>query len=174
MNNIGEQEINAEKFEDEIKYLHGVVNMSESDLDFLRKELFKTKESSSRRAAAHKKHSTIILITFTRIGRRSKERICKQPQQTEETAMNQVHFMSKSNEWETPIDLFEKLNDEFNFTLDPCSTDNNHKCDKYYTQEVDGLKQSWKGERVFCNPPYGRAIKDWVKKSYEESIGGHW
>ena len=83
-----------------------------------------------------------------------------------------VHFSSKTNEWATPQDFFDKLNKEFNFTLDPCATHENAKCDKYYTIEDDGLKQSWKGETVFCNPPYGRQIKDWVEKAYNESKEG--
>jgi len=85
---------------------------------------------------------------------------------------NDVMFSSKSNEWTTPQDLFDKLNEEFNFTLDPCATDENAKCDRYCTIEEDGLKQSWKGETVFCNPPYGKEISAWVEKSYKESIGG--
>ena len=76
---------------------------------------------------------------------------------------------SDRHDWETPQALFDKLNKIYNFTLDPCASDSNHKCDKYYTEETDGLKQSWKGETVFCNPPYGRYIKEWVKKCYEES-----
>lgn len=80
-----------------------------------------------------------------------------------------VIFSSKTDEWSTPQDFFDELNKEFNFTLDPCATPENAKCEKYYTKEDDGLKQDWSGETVFCNPPYGRAIKDWVKKCYEES-----
>ena len=30
-----------------------------------------------------------------------------------------VHYMSRSNEWTTPPDLFNKLNLKYNFTLDP-------------------------------------------------------
>lgn len=78
-------------------------------------------------------------------------------------------FSSKSNEWATPQEFFNKLNDEFHFTLDPCSTHENAKCKKHYTIVEDGLKQSWGGNTVFCNPPYGRHIKYWVKKAYEES-----
>ncbi len=78
-------------------------------------------------------------------------------------------FSSKSNEWATPQNFFDELNKEFGFTLDPCSTDENNKCDKYFTIEDDGLTQDWEGETVFCNPPYGRVIGDWVKKCYEES-----
>ena len=80
-----------------------------------------------------------------------------------------VMFSSQTDLWETPQEFFDKLNAEFGFTLDPCATHENAKCDKYFTIKEDGLKQNWQGETVFCNPPYGRAIKDWVKKCYEES-----
>lgn len=83
-----------------------------------------------------------------------------------------VHFSSETNEWGTPQKFYEKLNDEFHFTLDPCSTHENHKCDKYYTQEDDGLSQDWSNEVVFMNPPYGREIKHWIQKAYEESLKG--
>ena len=79
-----------------------------------------------------------------------------------------VHFSSASMEWSTPQDFFEKLNAEFHFTLDPCADDFNHKCERYYTKEQDGLKQDWSGETVFCNPPYGRDVQKWVKKCFEE------
>lgn len=78
-------------------------------------------------------------------------------------------FSSKTDQWSTPQDFYDKLNEEFQFTLDPCADEINHKCDKYYTESDDGLKKDWQGETVFVNPPYGRAIKDWVQKSYEES-----
>ena len=80
-----------------------------------------------------------------------------------------VMYSSKSNEWATPQDFFNRLNAEFNFNLDPCATDENHKCEKYFTQEIDGLSQSWGGYSVFCNPPYGREISKWVEKSYYEA-----
>jgi site-specific DNA-methyltransferase (adenine-specific) len=83
-----------------------------------------------------------------------------------------VHFSSASDKWSTPQDLFEKLNAEFDFTLDPCADECNHKCDKYYTEERNGLEQSWSGERVFCNPPYGREISKWVKKCFDEVYSG--
>ena len=80
----------------------------------------------------------------------------------------QVMFSSKDDKWSTPQDFYDELNAEFGFTLDPCADEYNHKCDKYYTIEDDGLLQDWKGEIVFCNPPYGKAIKDWVRKAYIE------
>lgn len=81
----------------------------------------------------------------------------------------QVMFSSATDEWATPKDFFDTLNEEFDFTLDPCATTDNAKCDKFYTKEQDGLKQDWSGERVFCNPPYGKVIGDWVKKCSEEA-----
>ena len=86
--------------------------------------------------------------------------------------MNKGLFTSNSDEWETPQDFFDRLNDEFHFTLDPCSTDKNAKCAKHYTKEQDGLSQDWKGETVFCNPPYGREQVKWIRKCYEHFIGG--
>lgn len=80
-----------------------------------------------------------------------------------------VMFSSKSDEWSTPQDLFDRLNAEFNFTLDPCANESNHKCDNYFTKEQDGLTKNWGGHTVFCNPPYGRQIGRWVRKCYEES-----
>ena len=82
---------------------------------------------------------------------------------------SELMFSSKTDLWATPNDFFDKLNDEFRFTLDPCSTHENAKCYKHFTEEENGLLQDWGNEVVFCNPPYGRQIKDWVKKSYEES-----
>ena len=79
---------------------------------------------------------------------------------------------SSSAEWATPQDFFDRLDAEFHFTLDPCSTDENAKCEKHYTKEQDGLAQDWTGETVYCNPPYGREMPKWIKKCYEHSIGG--
>ena len=76
-------------------------------------------------------------------------------------------FTSNSDEWETPLELYMRLNERFKFTLDPCSTKENHLCDKYYTKEENGLCKSWEGETVFVNPPYSK-IKLWVEKCYKE------
>ena len=78
---------------------------------------------------------------------------------------------SKTNEWETPQWFFDELNEEFNFTLDPCSN-GNHKCEKFYTIKEDGLKQDWSKDIVFMNPPYGGHTGDWIKKALEESQKG--
>lgn len=83
--------------------------------------------------------------------------------------INKGMMTSNTEEWTTPIKFFEELNKEFKFTLDPCATNENAKCNKFYTKEDNGLLKSWKGERVFCNPPYGRKISYWVKKCYDEN-----
>lgn len=78
-------------------------------------------------------------------------------------------FSSKTDLWATPQYLFDELNEEFNFTLDPCATADNAKCKKYYTIEDDGLSKDWSNDIVFMNPPYGREIKKWMKKAYESN-----
>ena len=80
---------------------------------------------------------------------------------------------SKDMTWTTPQDFYDELNKEFNFTLDPCASVKNTKCVYFYTEEDDGLSKDWEGKTVFCNPPYGRAIKDWVKKCSDESKKPH-
>ena len=84
----------------------------------------------------------------------------------------ELFFSSKTDQWETPQDFFDQLDKEFHFTLDPCADGLNHKCEKYYTKEQDGLKQDWSGEIVFCNPPYGRKVGKWVEKCFQEVYVG--
>ena len=79
-----------------------------------------------------------------------------------------VMFSSATDNWSTPQDFFDKLNDEFHFTLDVCADENNHKCEHYYTKEIDGLSSPWIGT-VWCNPPYGRKIGEWVRRAYISS-----
>ncbi len=84
-----------------------------------------------------------------------------------------VHYSSKSDEWETPQELFDRLAAMFGpFTLDPCATPENAKCKKFYTIVDDGLAQDWTDERVFMNPPYGRVIAKWIEKAYCASLKG--
>lgn len=83
--------------------------------------------------------------------------------------MTKAMFSSATDMWATPQAFFDKLNAEFGFTLDPCALPSNTKCTKYYTPTDNGLLQDWQGEIVFCNPPYGRAIYDWVRKCSEEA-----
>jgi len=86
--------------------------------------------------------------------------------------INKAMVSSKSNEWATPQALFDELNSEFHFSLDPCATSENAKCARYFTQQDNGLKQSWAGEVVFMNPPYGGNTGRWIEKAWLESLGG--
>ena len=81
----------------------------------------------------------------------------------------QACLSSKTDNWATPQDFFDNLNEEFHFTLDPCANEGNHKCDLFFTKEQDGLTKDWGGNVVFCNPPYGKEIANWVRYSYEQS-----
>jgi site-specific DNA-methyltransferase (adenine-specific) len=76
---------------------------------------------------------------------------------------------SKDMTWPTPQEWYDYLNLEFGFTLDPCCEHETAKCAKHYTPAEDGLAQSWRDERVFMNPPYGREIGPWMRKAYEEA-----
>ena len=83
----------------------------------------------------------------------------------------EVMFSSKSGNWETPQRLFDDLNREFHFTLDACATAQNAKCPRYYNPEQNRLRQPWNGV-VWCNPPYGRKIGQWVRKAFAASSEG--
>lgn len=83
-----------------------------------------------------------------------------------------VHFTSNTVEWATPQAFFDAQNAVHQFELDVCATDENAKCERYYTKADDGLAQSWAGKRCWMNPPYGRVIGDWMRKAYEESQRG--
>ena len=89
------------------------------------------------------------------------------------TELAQSHGCEQKDKWETPLKIFDALNQEFGFTLDPCCEPHTAKCPKYYTEANNGLQQDWSGEVVFCNPPYSRKrIALWMRKCYEESLKG--
>ena len=81
-----------------------------------------------------------------------------------------IMFSSKTGDWATPQEFFDKLDWRFGpFDLDPCANPSNTKCANFYTETEDGLSKSWEGHTVFVNPPYGRGIDKWIKKGYDES-----
>lgn len=85
-----------------------------------------------------------------------------------------VHYSSKTDQWATPQDFYNELNEKYGpFDLDPCCDSENQKCVLGYHKDHSGLDQSWqirpRTTRVFMNPPYGREIGKWVKKAYDES-----
>ncbi len=77
-------------------------------------------------------------------------------------------FSSNTDLWSTPQDFFEKINTVFKFDLDVCATVDNAKCERFFSEETNGLEQSWTGN-VWMNPPYGRGIGEWVEKAYKSA-----
>lgn len=82
-----------------------------------------------------------------------------------------VLFNSGRQDWETPPEWFQLLDDEFHFDLDVAASNHNAKCARFFTEVTDGLRQSWSSV-CWMNPPYGRGINKWVEKAYEEAQKG--
>ena len=80
-------------------------------------------------------------------------------------------FSHATDEWETPQDFFDELNRIYHFDLDVCATEQNAKCDRFFNSEQDGLKNSWGGVTIWCNPPYSNII-EWCRKATEEQQNG--
>lgn len=80
-----------------------------------------------------------------------------------------VALSSKKDDWRTPKDLFDSLNNEFNFTVDLCASDENALCDNYFTKDRSCFDANLKGQTIFCNPPYGRGMIKFIRKCYELS-----
>jgi len=87
--------------------------------------------------------------------------------------VDHVLYSSRSEEWETPQSIFDRLNKVFSFTLDVCATRDNKKCQQFFSKQDDGLKQPWHDHRtIWMNPPYGHVIEQWMEKAYTESCKG--
>ena len=80
-----------------------------------------------------------------------------------------VHFSSEKMDWATPDELFDRLNRVYLFDLDVAANITNARCERYFDEVTDGLAQSWLNGRVWCNPPYGRALGKWVEKANQEA-----
>lgn len=83
-----------------------------------------------------------------------------------------VQTSSKKQDWETPQIIFDKLNEIYHFTWDLAASKKNTKCSNYFDIDRNSLDQNWSelSGNLFCNPPYGRDLRHWVKKAYEESL----
>ncbi|MDD5022529.1 MAG: DNA N-6-adenine-methyltransferase [Endomicrobiaceae bacterium] len=70
--------------------------------------------------------------------------------------------LNNHDNWKTPKELYDKLNEEFNFDFDPCPLNST----------FDGLSIKW-GTSNFINPPYSRILKEqFIRKAYQESLSG--
>lgn len=80
-------------------------------------------------------------------------------------------FSSRTDQWPTPKWFFDALDQEFGFDIDVCASPEHAKCKRFFTPEMDGLKQAWTGV-CWMNPPYGREIGLWVAKAYQSAQQG--
>jgi len=109
---------------------------------------------------------------------------------TKITMNTDLMFSSATDNWATPQDFFDKLNEKYNFNLDPCCDSLNCKCEIWFYHDMwlNWLEERWtilennkfdhcfeyielrenQKTKVFCNPPYWKVLKDWVKKASEE------
>ncbi len=67
--------------------------------------------------------------------------------------------------------FWRPLHDEYGFTVDAAASHENALLPRYWTRETDGLVQSWRAERVWCNPPYSH-IEPWLAKAWAEMLNG--
>jgi site-specific DNA-methyltransferase (adenine-specific) len=79
---------------------------------------------------------------------------------------------AKTVEWETPQEFFDRLDAEFDFRFDVAATETNHKCSEYSSNSLGLPWHTISSGAIWCNPPYGRVLADWVRKGYLESQGG--
>lgn len=82
-----------------------------------------------------------------------------------------VILRSTSEEWETPMEVFNPLNKEFCFETDLAALPHNAKCGKFFTPVMDALKQEWQGI-CWMNPPYGSQLRQWMRKACESAARG--
>lgn len=75
-----------------------------------------------------------------------------------------VMYSSKTDQWATPLDLFQKLDQEFHFNLDPCADETNHKCENYYTKADNGLEKDWGGHAYFATLHMEQKLKNGLRR----------
>jgi len=92
--------------------------------------------------------------------------------------MDRILFSRNSDEWSTPNDFFNKLDEEYNFVFDLACSKDNCKTNDGFTIEDDSLKQNWAlityetgGGWLWINPPYSKC-KEFVDKAYSEMLIG--
>lgn len=102
----------------------------------------------------------------------SKEKKRKSSGRTDKKANRLDPLMSSSSgDWETPQELFNLLNEIFEFDLDVCASEVNTKVPaNYFDLSDDAFSKKWEG-KCWMNPPYGKWIKKWVCKAAKDAVG---
>ncbi len=97
-----------------------------------------------------------------------------------------VSEASRSDEWGTPLKVFQALHEEFDFQVDLAASAENHLLPLYWDREDDALDPAalWAHhwgchlpvERAWLNPPYSKAggpIERWMKKAHIQARDNH-
>jgi phage N-6-adenine-methyltransferase len=72
-----------------------------------------------------------------------------------------------SERWRTPAEVFDPLYDEFRFDLDAAADE---ELSRVSTYQKDALNLAdWPGQRIWCNPPYGRKLELFVRRCAKEA-----
>lgn len=71
----------------------------------------------------------------------------------------------------TPDSFFAALDDAHRFTVDAAASAENAKCKRYFDRSSCGLSTAWRGEVVWCNPPYSDLYR-WTLKALSEVAWG--
>lgn len=81
---------------------------------------------------------------------------------------------SNRNDWRTPPNFFQSLDQRFNFSFDLASDEKNKLVQKNFTVDDDALSHDWHKIKgwLWLNPPYGRGIGSWFQKAAKESALG--
>ena len=84
--------------------------------------------------------------------------------------MNPVVFSSKKHDYETPAYVFDYCSQRYGpFDLDVAASPSNAKCKEFFSLELgkNAFFQGWNGANCWMNPPYGRALKEWMKEAHD-------
>lgn len=93
------------------------------------------------------------------------------------------HELSLDDTWATPRDYYKKVAQEFDFKLDAAALQSSTLVEgNWYGPDhpdearQDAFTRDWtkdsEGGIVWLNPPYGKTIKQWMKKAYDEAKKG--
>lgn len=90
--------------------------------------------------------------------------------------LNKALFSSAKEDWATPQDFFDKLDQEFHFDLDPCADEENAKCKEFFTKEENGLLKDWGGalrllQSTIRKKNNGRMDPEMLRRSTETGNG---
>ena len=74
--------------------------------------------------------------------------------------------------WQTPKEVFDKLDGEFDFDCDVAASDFNSLCKSYLSEDINAISEYAIWGRVnWCNPPYSN-ISPWVEKAIQQHQAG--